>query len=194
MKTRDLRLLSIGIAATLMALLVLLPASYHFGKATALQRSPELVAESDSTATSTATAANGPDGDNEPVIHEAVDQEVSPQVDVIEPVVVPSAIELAMNTTANKWRRDWMNPLANIARSTRLDRQSESMVTISHASLFALDNSIRNLSEFPFSVAASGRPSRPQQADAVDSDIDTPRRTLAVGDFNALTFGLEATR
>jgi hypothetical protein len=75
-----------------------------------------------------------------------------------------------------------------------LNRQFESTLTASHASLFALESSIRNLSEFPLMVTSADRLALTDGDDFAD-DVETDSQpTLAVGDFHALSHSLETSR
>ncbi len=208
MQARNHRNFFIGIAATLLALIVSVPVSYQAGRTTAAATgsqsiAPRSVVKLDPSATPT----NGRDNRGERKEHQ---EEMSPTDGATSPVQPTaerdladdagadpkptSAIELATKPRTKNQFATWMNALSNVARSTKLDRQSESMVMTSHASLFALESSIRNLSEFPISVSAPSQFSSSLKTESADSDTGSPRRTLAVGDFSATTFGLEVKR
>jgi hypothetical protein len=201
MRSRNLRHFFVGVAAATIALLVLIPASYQAGKSIASRSGAPLAFEP--TLSTSLTGDPGFDQESEHLESSQLTQQppspghplaksesASQEVDSKQ----PAAFELAaVGRTKNQFA-SWMTPLADIARSAKLDRQSESMVTTSHASLFVLESSIRNLSEFPFAVATTSQFSSSLETESVDSDAGGTRQTLAVGDVHALTLGLEATR
>ena len=201
MRSGQSRKLAIGLAAAMIALLVTVPTSYLAGKATASGSGRQDLAQADpiglQTARSNGHSQNNLRSTSTPT--PAVLPDLPTQEDEAAPIrrenaERPDAVELVVNRHNAHPLTSWMNPLASIARSTKLDRQAESMQTTSHASLFVLESAIRNLSELPFSVAQTSQLAMIAENDSSDAEANHSRQTLAVGDLNALAIGLEAAQ
>lgn len=86
----------------------------------------------------------------------------------------------------------WLSPFVALTKSTQLDRQSKPTLTGSHASLFARQSAMRNLSDIPLTINEAVRESF--GSDLASLPAPTVNQTLAVGDFPAFASDQEATR
>lgn len=183
---------SLAIAASLLGLAVAIPSSYFVGAATsrainsraiteqvAQVELPQTVDETlEHTRMATSTAS---------VVAQASD-------DLGDEQPRSAGSENTVGKTKANRLAGWMNPLANIARSAQLDRHSEATLTSSHASLFLVENAMRNLSDFPLAFTSTRRLAVTSEIDDIGDDGNEPRSTLAVGDLRAMAIGLETSR
>ena len=182
-RTRNIRHRAIAIAASVLVVITLVPTSYQLGRRDAMSRGSGGIARSDAR-----DAIHEPlsPASQQPFAVQAANRASDPDKSDVK--------KFAAKPKPRNPLASWFNPLPSIAKSTKLERQSESMVMTSHASLFALEGSIRDLSAFPFSLPSPDEVAAGFESESINPSKRESRPTLAVGDFQAIANTLETTR